>query len=162
MNTTTQEFEPECIPSYDEIVAFDPDEFATAFQRAMNAVSVSAVFRDPATFRITLPDVDGRALQYGLADEPQTGIILAMWERYGTVDPTKGHSAVARVFALLHFVSQGGLEPWVSKAPGRSGDMYIDARVIAAAAVVGLDEHLQFPVREMMRQVRQLRANGGQ
>ena len=132
MNITAQEFEPKGIPSYDEMLAFDPDEFATAFQWAMNAVSGTALIRDPARLRISLPDEDGSRLEYRMADQPETRIMMAMLERYGETDDLKYHSAVARIFALLRFVSQGGLEPWVSKAPGAAGDVYIHACVIAA------------------------------
>ncbi len=94
----------------------------------------------------------------GLQLNRRRGILIAMLERYGKADDLRCHSAVVRIFALLHFVSQGGLEPWVSKVPGRTDEVYVDSRVIAAAAVVGLDSMLRFPVEAFMRQVRRIQA----
>jgi hypothetical protein len=159
MNTTTSEFGPHMIPSYDELVPFDPDEFATAFQWAMNAVSGKAYIQDPASLKITLPDEDGEPLNYRVVDRMETRIIMAMLERYGRDDPAKYHSAIARIFALLQLVNEGGLEPWIRQAPG--GDEVIAGSVLAAAAVVPLNELLQFPVLAFMRKVRQIDEGGG-
>ena len=127
MTNDTQDLDDICanlLPAYDEIVAFDPDEFATAFQWAMNAVSGAALIQDASTLRITLPDEDGARMDYRVADQPETRILIAMLERYGKADDVKCHSAVVRIFALLDFVSQGGLEPWVSQAPGRTNEVH--------------------------------------
>jgi hypothetical protein len=144
------------IPSYDELVPFDPDEFATALQWAMNAVTGKASIQDPASLRITLPDEDGEPLDYRIEDRPETRIIVAMLERYGRDDPAKYHSAIARVLALLELVDEGGLEPWIHQTP--DGGEVIAASVVAAAAVVPLNEWLRFPVRPFMLKVRQIEA----
>ena len=150
----------ERIPRHDEVLEFDPDEFATAFTWAMKAVSGEAHIQNPAEYTTGFTDEAGEQVQYRFADTPMTRIMFALSERYRDVDRMKFLSAVFRILALLDLVSAGGLEPWVRPAADGTDHTEIQNSVIAAAAMVHLNRKLQFPVREFMRKVREIEAAG--
>lgn len=144
-------------PRHDELVAFDPDEFATTFNYVMNAVSGEAHLDQPIGMRFTLMDGD-QEMQLQFLDSPPLRIALALKDRYLDVSRVKYYSAFLRILALIDLVRAGGLEPWIRPAADGSGRTEIQESVVAAAAQVRLTRRLQFPVREFMRRVRQIEA----
>jgi len=158
MNSESEEKNIERIPRYDEIVAFDPDEFVTAFTWAMNAVSGNAQIGDPAKLRLNLVEEDGSSMQLRFADTYLARITIAMKERYGKVNKTKYYSAGFRIFALIELLKSGKLASWVRPVPGETDAEEIADSVIEAAAVVRLNKQLKFPIREFIRKVKEIDA----
>lgn len=148
----------ERLPRHDEMLEFDPDEFATAFGWAMNAVAGEAHIQDPTEIRLTFIDEDDEELQYHFADTPLARILIAMRERYLHVNKLKYYSASNRILALLDLLRTGRLGRWTRPEAGGGDATEIHDSVIAAAAVVRLNRRLHFPVREFLRKVREIDA----
>jgi hypothetical protein len=148
----------EKLPRHDEVVAFDADEFITAFLFAMKAASGEAHIEVPATLGFILDEDDPDAGRLQLVDKPVVRIGLALKDRYFDVSRGKYYSAFLRVLALLDLVEGGGLEPWIRPAADGSDRTEIARSVIAAAASVPLNLKGQFDVLELMQRVRQLEA----
>lgn len=146
------------IPKYNEIVPFDPDEFVTAFNWAMNAASGEAHLDEPASARISVIDEDGSQTEFELADTPIVRITLAMKERYSAVNPKKYYSAAFRILALLEVLDSGKLAAWTRTVPGEPEHEEIADSVIEAAAVVRLNRKMGFPVRELIRKAKEIDA----
>jgi hypothetical protein len=146
------------IPKYNEMPAFDPDEFVTAFIWAMNAGSGRALIGDSTRLRVNLVDDDGSRVEYRVADTFMARMTIALSERYAEVDKRKYYSAAVRIFALMDLIRSGKLASWIRNTPGDADSDEISDSVIEAAAVMKLNKELQFPIREFIRKVKEIDA----
>lgn len=156
MDSNSEENKAERMPQYNEVIAFDPDEFVTTFGWAMNAAFGGAHVTNPEKLRFNLVDDDGGSSQMGFADTPLARINIALLERYADVDIKKYYSAAFRIFALMKLRESGRLAPWVRSVPGDASSEELAVSVIEAAASVRLNKELLFPVREFIRKVKEI------
>lgn len=145
-------------PDHRQLVSFDRDEFATAFNWAMNAASGKAEIADPSTFGLDFDEADGTPMQVRFTNTPVTRLLFAVRERYVANDPEKCLSAIFRVWALMDLLHSGRLDPWVRTLADGSEAMEIATAVIYAAAVVPLNKEYQFPWYAFLSKVRQIEA----
>lgn len=146
------------ILAHDEIIPFDPDEFATAFAWGMNAAIGAAQVSNPAHRRLELIDEAGSVSELRFKDEPMDRLWQAMLERYGKVSYRKYFSAAFRIMGLWELIGAGKLGWRVHGVPGQPRRIEIATSVIEAAATVPFKKGYGFPLRAFMRKVHEIEA----
>lgn len=142
-------------PEFDHLPPIDPDEFATAFNWAMNAASGRAIIADPSDLRLGFRGIDGGIHEIRFTDTVLARITIAMKERYG--DNTEKYvSASGRIFALLRLLQSGELSDWIRPDPSDPGNYEIHPSLVEAASNVRLTRNCTFPRDEFLRTVEQL------
>ncbi len=137
------------LPSPDQLPAFDPDEFATAYNFAGNVVQGKASMSDPEDDEMCMISDDGRVTIIPPPDDPISLLLIALLERYRD-SPLKYISAAYRILALTRIKNAPELRPWVRYRDG-SWEMY--PALLDAAAVTPLTEEGTFPLEELVREV---------
>jgi hypothetical protein len=145
-------------PRFVETPVFDPDEFSTAFNFAMNAVLKDGIVENPTNLRFRLLNEDKSVDEMAINDTPVSRIIIAMKERYSEHDKAKYVGAASRILALIRLVEDGKLSQWVKE----SGDdtIEIHTALVHAAALVRLTKNGTFPPGEFVNKVKQLLKTG--
>ena len=138
------------MPDTQDLPAFDPDEFATAFIFANNAASNNATVTNPSDLGINLDLGNGQVKGIQFSDIPMNRMMVALKERYGH-EPTKFYSACFRTWSLINIAHRPELSEWVIRH--EDGAEMHDV-MVEAAAVTKLDQHGEFPLNEFMESVR--------
>ncbi len=138
------------LPSPDQLPAFDPDEFATAYNFAGNVVQGKASMSDPEDDEMCMISDDGRVTIIPPPDDPISLLLIALLERYRD-SPLKYISAAYRILALTRIKNAPELRPWVRY---REGGWELHPTLLDAAAVTPLTEDGTFLLEELVKNVR--------
>jgi hypothetical protein len=137
---------PETTPPVDE------DEFRSAFNFAMLALTRKIPTPNPADRTITFEEEDGSLATYRFTDRPWARALMALADRYrGTRE--KYFAVCNRINAFLDLLDTGALDEWTRKAEG--GRNVHDA-VLDAAATTGLTQEGEFTAESFIKEVERI------
>jgi len=143
------------LPRFHETAPFDPDEFVTAFNWAMNAGAKQAIVTDPTKLGLNITEDDGTTRTLRFTDTSTARVLMAFRERYGD-NPDKYIGAAGRFFALLKLVRDNALSDWIESDPSVTDFVMLHPAVVEAAAVVRLNKNGSFPRREFLNKIKHL------
>lgn len=137
---------PETTPPLDE------DEFRSAFNFAMLALTRKIPTPNPADRTFTFEEDDGTLATYRLTDRPWGRALTALADRYrGSRE--KYFAVCNRISAVLDLIDTGALDKWARKAEG--GRNVHDA-IFDAAAAAPLTRKGEFQPESFIKEVERI------